>query len=143
MKSGKYVKLSKIDNITLSYGSVNSKQLKSVYLRMQCWVEPKTEDASNWDAIISLIRREVRMCTYHNINPEFFTDKYIVDLDLRSSGILKDKRSFLSCEVTLFTNKQRDIKNEEFSHQMQRMAQKIIRSSPTLFREFEIFERKR
>jgi hypothetical protein len=142
MKSGKYVKLPKQDNIALSYGSVNTKQLKSVYLRMQCWVEPKT-DEKNWDAIISLIRREVRMCAFHNINKQYFNDNYIVDLDLRSSGILTHKRSFLSCEVTLFTRQQMDIKAEEFSHTMKELADKIIKSTPTLFREFDIFERKR
>jgi hypothetical protein len=143
MKSGKYVKLSKQDNITLSYGSVNTKQLKSVYLRMQCWVEP-IDDEKNWDSIISLIRREVRMCTYRNINKDYFIEnQYIVDLDLRSSGILKDKRSFLSCEVTLFTKKQLDIKSEEFSGLMEDMAQTIIKSTPTLFNEFRIYEKKR
>jgi hypothetical protein len=143
MKSGKYVKLSKQDNITLSYGSVNTKQLKSVYLRMQCWVEP-IDDEKNWDGIISLIRREVRMCTYRNINKDYFIEnQYIVDLDLRSSGILKDKRSFLSCEVTLFTKKQLDIKTEEFSVLMEDMAQTIIKSTPTLFNQFKIYEKKR
>jgi hypothetical protein len=142
MKSGKYVKLSKKDNITLSYGSVNTKQLKSVYLRMQCWVQPKEED-KNWDGVISLIRREVRLCAFHNINKQFFKEHYIVDLDLRSSGILKDKRSFLSCEVTLFVKEQMDIKTQEFSGLMQDLATKIIQCTPTLTKEFQIFERKR
>jgi hypothetical protein len=122
MKSGKYVKLSKQDNITLSYGSVNTKQLKSVYLRMQCWVQPKMEDEQNWDNVIALIRREVRICAYNNINHQFFKDQYIVDLDLRSSGILKDKRSFLSCEITLFTKNQTDIRAEEFARLMHNLA---------------------
>jgi hypothetical protein len=32
--------------------------------------------------------------------------KYIVDLDLRTSGIKKNKKSFLNLEVTLFTHKE-------------------------------------
>lgn len=142
MKSGKYVQLDSRDNIIISYGSVNSKQLKSIYLRHQCWVQPKSDD-ENWNRVISDLRREIKLCVMGHLNRDFFKEHYIVDLDLRSSGILPGKRSFFSCEITLFTKRQMDIKSEQFSHLMQEFSHKIIKNSTSLFRNFTVSQRKR
>ena len=37
----------------------------------------------------------------------------IVDLDIRTSGISKEKRSFLNCEMTLYTNTNLPLKSLE------------------------------
>jgi hypothetical protein len=142
MKSGKHVRLNSVENISLSYGSVNTRELKSVYLRMQCWVCPKSEE-KNWEHIISKIRREIRLFAFGNIDHQQFRENYIVDLDLRSSGIISGKRSFLSCEVTLYPKTQTDIKSPEFSSRMEQFLRQLISSTPTLFKEFEVYERKR
>ena len=39
-----------------------------------------------------------------------FKPKVIVDLDLRSSGISLSKRSFMKCEITMFTNQKLNLK---------------------------------
>ena len=80
---------------------------KSIYINLSAWGELKeNEEEINYDKVISLLRKRIK----HNINStinktDFHRDKYIVDLDMRSSGISNEKRSFMSCEITLFQKK--------------------------------------
>ena len=41
MKKGKSVKLTGFKSFKVSYGTVDYKNLKSIYLNIQSWVEPK------------------------------------------------------------------------------------------------------
>ena len=48
MKIGKSVKLQLFNPIKSVYGTVDSKNLKSVYINIQSWVTPKKE-LDNWN----------------------------------------------------------------------------------------------
>jgi hypothetical protein len=109
---------------------------------MQCWVQPK-EDEANWDRVIQSIRKEIKVCVFKQLMTPMFSQNFIVDLDLRSSGIQLDKRSFLSCEITLYINDQLDIRSEDFQSTMNGIATNVLQNCPTLFEHFHIFERKR
>ena len=104
MKRGKEIKLEIDENYKVKIGTVDNKNHKSIYINLSAWGELISEDEElNYNKIISLLRKKIK----HNINKtiskeDFHKDKYIVDLDMRSSGISKSKRSFMSCEVTLF-----------------------------------------
>ena len=104
MKRGKEIKLEIDENYKVKIGTVDNKNPKSIYINLSAWGELIGEDEElNYNKIISLLRKKIK----HNINKtiskeDFHKDKYIVDLDMRSSGISKSKRSFMSCEVTLF-----------------------------------------
>ena len=54
--------------------------------------------------------------------------KAIVDLDLRSSGMKRGKRSFMRCEVTMFTNNKNkpDIKSKELAKPLNHITNRII-----------------
>ena len=55
------------------------------------------------DNIINQLRKKIKQHINSSLNIEdFYKNKYIVDLDMRSSGISKQKRSFMSCEITLY-----------------------------------------
>ena len=93
MKKGKSVKLNLFNPIKSQYGTVDSKNLKSVYINIQSWVTPK-EELDNWNRVVSGLGREIKNSVYESIDCKIFQEKNIVDLDLRTSGISKGKKSF-------------------------------------------------
>jgi len=101
MKKGKTSKLNIFDDAKCQYGTVDSKNLKSIYLIFQTWVKPN-EDYTNWVSITGSIKRQILHTLLEVVDHKIFEKKYIVDLDLRTSGLQKNKKSFLNLEITLF-----------------------------------------
>ena len=110
MKKGKTVKLNQYESIKTQYGTVDSKQLKSLYINIQTWVCPKRE-MENWERVVGGMSRNIKHSVYESINRELFAEKFIVDLDLRTSGIQVEKKSFMNLEINLFTNTDIDFKS--------------------------------
>lgn len=110
MKKGKSVKLNLFSPIKSIYGTVDSKNLKSVYINIQSWVCPKI-DYDNWNRVVGNLNREIKHSVYNSIPQDVFSDKSIVDLDLRTSGITKGKKSFFNLEVNLYINQDFDFKS--------------------------------
>ena len=104
MKKGKTSKLNIFDDAKCYYGTVDAKNLKSIYIVLQTWIEPKDED-KNWNRLIGEIKRQIQHTLLEVIDITIFERKQIVDLDLRTSGIQKNKKSFLNLEITLFVHK--------------------------------------
>lgn len=105
MKKGKTSKLNVFDDAKCYYGTVDSKNLKSIYLVLQTWVEPINE-YDNWTKITGEIKRKILHTLLEVVDYTTFEKKQIVDLDLRTSGIQRNKKSFLNLEITLFLNKE-------------------------------------
>ena len=105
MKKGKTSKLNVFDDAKCYYGTVDSKNFKSVYVILQTWVEPTQED-QNWTKLIGEIKRQIQHTLLEVVDNQTFERKQIVDLDLRTSGIQKNKKSFLNLEITLFVHNQ-------------------------------------
>jgi hypothetical protein len=105
MKKGKTSKLNILKDAKCHYGTVDSKDFKSLYIVIQTWVEPKDE-YENWNRITGQIKRQIQHTLLEVTDNSLFDKKQIVDLDLRTSGIQKNKRSFLNLEITLFLNKE-------------------------------------
>lgn len=103
MKKGKTSKLNIFDDAKCHYGTVDSKELKSLYIVLQTWVEPIV-DEENWTKITGLIKRQILHTLLEVVDCTTFERKQIVDLDLRTSGIQKNKKSFLNLEITLFVH---------------------------------------
>jgi hypothetical protein len=59
MKKGKSVKLNLFNPIKSVYGTVDSKNLKSIYINIQSWVTPKNDD-HNWNRVVSSLGREIK-----------------------------------------------------------------------------------
>ncbi|NIQ16887.1 MAG: hypothetical protein GTO02_21640, partial [Candidatus Dadabacteria bacterium] len=64
------------------------------------------DETLNYDYFLSNIRKKIKQKLNNSLNKELFhNNKYIVDLDMRTSGLSVDKRSFMSCEITLYQKK--------------------------------------
>ena len=111
MKKGKTSKLNIFDKAKCFYGTVDSKELKSIYIVIQSWVEP-TKEVNNWDRVTGNLKRQIQHNLLESVDILTFEKHSIVDLDLRTSGIQMNKRSFLNLEITLFLkNKDEDFKS--------------------------------
>lgn len=103
MKKGKTSKLNIFDDAKCHYGTVDSKELKSIYVVFQTWMEP-ISDEENWGRITGILKRQISHTLLEVVDFTTFEKKQIVDLDLRTSGIQKNKKSFLNLEITLYVH---------------------------------------
>ena len=128
MKKGKSVKLNLYNPIKSTYGTVDSKNLKSVYINIQSWVTPKFEH-DNWNRVVCNLSREIKHSVYNSITTDIFQEKSIVDLDLRTSGISHGKKSFFNLEVNLYTNIELDFKSYEIKESIKKIIKNIFKNN--------------
>ena len=136
MKKGQSVKLNLYNPIKSVYGTVDSKNLKSVYINIQSWVTPKQE-YDNWNRIVSNLGREIKHSVFESINQKLFQEKSIVDLDLRTSGISHGKKSFFNLEINLYTNSELDFKSIEIKNSIKSMVKSIFKNNIQQNKYFE------
>jgi hypothetical protein len=114
MKTGKYIPLGTYNEVKIGYGTVDFKNLKTIYLRLNSWLQPENE-TDDFDQTIHKSRRKVKEIIYSQKNP-YFKQQSIVDLDIRTKGIKLEKRSFMNLEITLYVEKQFDVKSKEIKN---------------------------
>ena len=117
MRTGQTLKVSVFDNLKVSYGTVDFKNFKSLYLNIQSWLQPKA-DLESWERVVGNLRKEIKHVVNDIVNPIFFDDNYIVDLDLRTSGIQYGKKSFMNLEITLYVKPQVGFKSTELRNEV-------------------------
>ena len=124
MKKGKSCVMKGYRQIKCSYGTVDSKSLKSIYLNIQSWVEPKGLEM-DWMRPVSILNKNIKTVLSEIINNNLFNDKFIVDLDLRTSGISLNKRSFMNLEITFFVKNDTDFKSSELKNELKNIISTI------------------
>ena len=105
MKRGKEITLDVNSNYKIKLGTVDNKNPRSIYINLSAWGELKEKEGDNinYDNIINQLRKKIKQHINTTLDiKDFYHNKYIVDLDMRSSGINTHKRSFMSCEITLY-----------------------------------------
>lgn len=125
MKKGKSVKLTGFKSFKVSYGTVDYKNLKSIYLNIQSWVEPK-DFFENPERVINYLIKRIKLTISDIISPELFELKFICDMDLRSSGISMGKKSFMNLECFFYTKSNFDFKSNYVKSEMKKIANAII-----------------
>jgi len=138
MKKGKSVKINGFRTMKVSFGTVDCKNLKSIYLNLQTWVEPK-EDEENWTRIVSNLRRSFRHSVLEFLDKSFFQPLFIVDLDLRISGLQTKKKSFLNLEINLFLNEVVDFKSLKLKKSIKSLSKNIYNDVLSKNKYFKCF----
>lgn len=129
MKKGKSVKLSGYRYYKINYGTVDAKILKSIYLNIQTWVEPITEIETP-QKTINYLSRAIKYTILDTINTNFFENHFIIDLDLRSSGINLGKKSFMNLECYFYLKNQGlDFGSKEIKASVKKITDSIIREN--------------
>ena len=145
MKRGKELNLTLNHNYKTSVGTVDNKNPKSVYINISTWGEPKfeVEDKKNYENKVNKIRRGVRQNLFANLNDSLFKLKStIVDLDLRSSGISNDKRSFMCCEAIMFQKKMLPVNSTEMKDELETLCDKILHDVLETNNDFDFYLKK-
>jgi hypothetical protein len=124
MKTGKYIPLGTYQNVKIGYGTVDFKNLKTIYLKLNSWIQADNE-TDDFDITINKTRRKVKEIIYNLKNPNF-KQQSIVDLDVRTKGIKLEKRSFMNLEVTLYVDKQFDVKSKETKNNVKDILLNVI-----------------
>jgi hypothetical protein len=125
MKKGKTSQLTGFKTAKVVYGTVDSVNLKSLYLNIQTWVEPIYE-SDNWSRTVLNLSRGVKHSVYESLNNKIFDTKFIVDLDLRSSGLNLSKKSFMNLEVNFYVIEENlDFKSKQIKDTLLKITNKI------------------
>ena len=124
MKKGKTSKMSGFRNSKITYGTVDSKNFKSLYLNLQTWVEPKI-DVENWSRLVLNMNRSIKHSIFNHIDKQMFDDKFIVDMDLRTSGLSIKKKSFMNLEINLYLIDEVDFKDLKLKRKLKDIVKGI------------------
>ena len=124
MKTGKYIPLGTYNDVKIGYGTVDFKNLKTIYLKLNSWVQAENE-TDDFDHMIHKSRRKVKDIIY-NLKDPYFKQQSIVDLDIRTKGIKLEKRSFMNLEITLYVDKQFDVKSKEIKNNVKDILSMVI-----------------
>jgi hypothetical protein len=124
MKTGKYIPLGIYNNVKYGYGTVDFKNLKTIYLKLNSWLQPENE-TDDFDYLISKSRRKIKEIIY-NLQSPYFKQQSIVDLDIRTKGIKMEKRSFMNLEVTLYVEKQFDVRSKDTKNVISNLTESLI-----------------
>jgi hypothetical protein len=108
MKIGKYIPLGTYNDVKIGYGTVDHKNLKTIYLKLNSWIQPENE-TDDFNSLINKTRRKIKEQIY-TLNTPYFKSQCIVDLDVRTKGIKLEKRSFMNLEITLYVENTFDVK---------------------------------
>lgn len=75
---------------------------ESINFKLEAWFTPKTEESIDYARHCKRINKRIKQKT-NDIKDVMGYDKYyIVDLDIRPSGINFGKKSYMSCKIMLF-----------------------------------------
>ena len=138
MKKGKTAKISGIRSAKMVYGTVDSLELKSLYLNIQTWVEPKTEE-ENWNRIVLNMSRSIKHSVLETLDTKLFKDNFIVDVDLRSSGINLGKKSFMNIEINLYLIEPVDFKSKVIKSSLKLIVNGIYKNIITKNNFFKFY----
>jgi len=129
MKKGKELKNNEFRNYNVTYGSVNNKNNKAVYINISTWAEPDYDDEINYHRVIRDIDKSIRQTIFHKLDKDitpFLNNRTIVDFDIRESGIRSSKKSFTNCEITLYTKNEIPINSEDIKPFLDDLTECVI-----------------
>ena len=125
-KFGKEKKLFTDERFRVKYGTIDAVKLNAVYINVESWVQPK--DIENYDSYIRLMRKQIMVRIKENIDKISFNENFIVDLDLRASGMSEDKKSFMFIELTVYPKEKLKFNSTLMFKKMRELSNLIIES---------------
>jgi hypothetical protein len=145
IKKGKEIKMGKTyTNYKVNAGTVDSKNPTSVYINISAWGEPTDENTDSYVSVISSLKKEVKRYIHNNLPLTFSKNRTIIDLDMRESGIAFGKRSFMSCEITLYqrTPDGDILRSTELKKVMGDVTDKLVRDVFDKYESFKFHKKK-
>jgi hypothetical protein len=71
------------------------------------------------------MNRSIKHSIYQNIDKKIFDEKFIVDMDLRTSGLQLKKKSFMNLEINLYLVEEIDFKSLKLKKSLKNLIKNI------------------
>ena len=145
MKLGKEIKLDLLVNYKTKIGTVNNKESKSLYINLCAWGELKElDDTLNYEYFLSNLRKKIKQKLNNYLDQDlYYNNKYIVDLDMRTSGLSVEKKSFMSCEITLFQKRHYPLNNPKIIDSTKSIIYDVVKNCLETNNVFTFHKRKK
>jgi len=131
------------DNLNVVFGTIDKYTPKTVYVRISGWGNPiDYDDEIDYSSIIKKFDKRIKSYLYKNVNLSILKDISMVDMDMRESGISKNKSSFMSCEITLFQQRLHLITDEVLNDELVRLSEHICNEIINRDIYFKFFKKK-
>ena len=143
IRLNKEVKLNSCKNISLKYGSVNKNDPQVIYVSGKMWICPTYDGDFNEPIklVYSKFKKELSRILR---NSTVFESRHILDFDLNSENLVRDKKKFFS--ITFFVkqksenlinlNNIKNIVSSDFSYLFSELENDLIEN------EFEVSKTK-
>jgi hypothetical protein len=141
MKTGKKIPIIVDPTFKSHIGTVDSLALKSLYIQFSSWVEPVNESKC-WECVVKSFKKSIKSGMSEIMDTTQFKPKLIVDLDLRSSGLNLSKRSFMKCEITLFTKTHLRLKDKNLVSSLKEKTRLLINKEKSSNKHFSFYSTK-
>lgn len=121
VNNGSKRNLEEYKNVRMTYGCIDATKIKSIYVDMILFVQPKVE--FDYDRYFNYLRRQI-LYDITKFNHTHFNSKGLVNIDVKTDSMTTDKRSSLVINIFLYTKhvfnfkKNLEIKNDvtKFMH---------------------------
>jgi hypothetical protein len=145
MKLGKEIKLDLLENYKTKIGTVNNKESKSIYINLSAWGElDELDENLNYEYFLSNLRKKIKQKLNNYLDQDlYYNNKYIVDLDMRTSGLSVEKKSFMSCEITLFQKRHYPLNNPKIIDSTKSIIYNVVKNCIETNNVFTFHKRKK
>jgi len=127
-KIGKKVQAKNFNKFKVHFGTMDRRSSDTLYVSISSWVKPKVNTNIDYDKILRKLNKQIKDYIYDSLNIRYFNNKFIiVDLDLRTSGIQFNKKSFMNCEFTLYKNTSDAIDCDEITDEVNNLVDNLTR----------------
>jgi len=83
------------------------------------------KSVENWSRVVNILNREIKETINEILDLTLLQPKFILDLDLRTSGLVVGKKSFMNLEITFFVAKNIEFKSTLLKTHLQNLTSLI------------------
>jgi hypothetical protein len=130
----KEYKLDVCNHISLKYGTVNRNNPQVVYISGKCWVSPQREMnyADVIDSIEKRMKKNIKSFLIDGIN---FDNRFILDFDINTDGLVPREKKFLSFDFYLRQNEKNKKQLSDLNDLLKRKVSTIANNLVYSFKE--------
>tara|TARA_R110000796_G_scaffold58413_5_gene134896 strand:- start:4716 stop:5183 length:468 start_codon:yes stop_codon:yes gene_type:complete len=141
---GTEIILTKFKSLNVVIGTIDKHSPKTLYIRISGWGNPiNYYEDNNYKSIIRNFDKKIRANLFRELKSEFNKMMTMVDLDMRDSGIVDNKSSFMSCEITLFQTNNYLLDSDEIIKEVNRIIKIVIDDVFENNKYFKFFKKKK
>ena len=139
----KEYKLDVCNHISMKYGTVNKDNPQVIYISGKCWVTPikEMDYRSRIDYIENEMKKSIKRIFIDDTN---FINRFILDFDISTEGMIPNKKKFLSFDFYLRQNENNKKMLKELKELIERKTSTVSNNLVYIFRDnnFQIEKKK-